>query len=353
MKNNAPTRSWFWKYIFPVIYGLIVYLTIRLLLDSVTGMKFWERKRWRQTGLEIGYCIFISYIFVFIFRRLFRWFDTRWPNERYSNRRIVKELLYVFIVNLIFQNAFLTTFAALTDDGAQWYDIADINTIPLLYILIYYGVMRSRTFLKAYIDGRIQLEKITNDKLQTELKFLKAQYHPHFLFNALNTIYFQMDEDVAAAKRSVEKFSELLRYQLYDQQQTVPISQEIRYLRNFIELQEIRSSDKLKLSVLFDGQLNGQQVYPLLMLPLVENAFKYVGGDYWIRIEARAEKDQLYFCVANATPGEVPIPAEKAGGIGLENLRRRLQLLYPERHQLQIEKKEGEFMAALTITSII
>ena len=106
MKNNAPTRSWFWKYIFPVIYGLIVYLTIRLLLDSVTGMKFWERKRWRQTGLEIGYCIFISYIFVFIFRRLFRWFDTRWPNERYSNRRIVKELLYVFIVNLIFQNAF-------------------------------------------------------------------------------------------------------------------------------------------------------------------------------------------------------------------------------------------------------
>src|SRR3569833_1165745 len=151
MKNNS--RSLFWKYVFPVIYGLMVYLTIRLLLDSVTGMKFWERRRWRQTGLEVGYCIFISYIFVFVFRRLFRWFDAKWPDERYSSGRIMRELLYVFIVNLIFQNVFLTTFCALTDDGAQWYDIADINTIPLLYVLIYYVIVRSRTFLKAHIDG--------------------------------------------------------------------------------------------------------------------------------------------------------------------------------------------------------
>jgi len=338
-----------WKYLFPPLYGLVVYFTIRLLLDSVTGMKFWERKRWGQTLFEMVYCIIISYIFVWVFQRLFRWFDERWPHERYHSRRIIRELFYVFLVNLVFQNVFLTTFCALTDDGAQWYDIADVNTIPLLYVLIYYGIMRSRTFLKAYIDGKIQLEKITNDKLQTELKFLKAQYHPHFLFNALNTIYFQMDENVAEAKKSVEKFSELLRYQLYDQQQTVPVSQEVRYLRNFIELQEIRSSEKLQLSVHFDDKLNGQQVYPLLMLPLVENAFKYVGGDYWIRIEAMVQENELHFSVANAVPEKIPIPAEKAGGIGLENLRRRLQLLYPEKHVLQIDKKNTEFLANMVL----
>jgi len=338
-----------WKYLFPPLYGLVVYFTIRLLLDSVTGMKFWERKRWGQTLFEMVYCIIISYIFVWIFQRLFRWFDERWPHERYHSRRIIRELFYVFLVNLVFQNVFLTTFCALTDDGAQWYDIADVNTIPLLYVLIYYGIMRSRTFLKAYIDGKIQLEKITNDKLQTELKFLKAQYHPHFLFNALNTIYFQMDENVAEAKKSVEKFSELLRYQLYDQQQTVPVSQEVRYLRNFIELQEIRSSEKLQLSVHFDDKLNGQQVYPLLMLPLVENAFKYVGGDYWIRIEAMVQENELHFSVANAVPEKIPIPTEKAGGIGLENLRRRLQLLYPEKHVLQIDKKNTEFLANMVL----
>jgi hypothetical protein len=343
-------RHRFWKYLFPPLYGLTVYFTIRLLLDSVTGMKFWERKRWPQTSLELVYCTLISYLFVWVFQRLFRWFDQRWQHERYSSRRMIRELAYVFLVNLLFQNAFLTTFAALTDDGAQWYDVADINTIPLLYVLIYYGIMRSRTFLKAYIDGKIQLEKITNDKLQTELKFLKAQYHPHFLFNALNTIYFQMDENVAEAKKSVEKFSELLRYQLYDQQQTVPVSQEVRYLRNFIELQEIRSSEKLQLSVHFDNRLNGQQVYPLLMLPLVENAFKYVGGEYWIRIDAEMQNSELYFHVANAIPTEIQAPAPKAGGIGLENLRRRLQLLYPEKHMLRIEKTEKEFRADLKIT---
>jgi two-component system LytT family sensor kinase len=337
-----------WKYLAPPLYGLMVYFTIRVLLDSVTGMKFWERKRWGQTGLELGYTVLVSYLFIWVFRRLFRWFDERWAAD-VSSRRIMRELLYVILVNFIFQNLFLTSFAALTDDGAQWYDIADLNIIPLLYILIYYGIMRSRTFLRAYIDGKIQLEKITNDKLQTELKFLKAQYHPHFLFNALNTIYFQMDENVAEAKKSVEKFSELLRYQLYDQQQTVPVSQEVHYLRNYIELQEIRSSDKLQLSVHFDGKLNGQQVYPLLMLPLVENAFKYVGGEYWIRIRAEVEKDELHFSVANAIPGQMTIPTERASGIGLENLRRRLQLLYPEKHRLQIEKKDDQFLADMVI----
>ena len=341
-------QSKLWKYIFPPLYGLLVYFTIRLLLDSVTGMKFWERRRWGQTALELGYCLLISYLFVWVFHRLFRWFEVRWPAE-VSYRRVIRELLYVFVVNLIFQNLFLTSFAALTDDGLQWFDVADINTIPLLYVLIYYGIFRSGAFLNAYIAGKVQLEKITNDKLQTELKFLKAQYHPHFLFNALNTIYFQMDENVEEAKKSVEKFSELLRYQLYDQQQTVPIHQEIHYLQNFIQLQLIRSSERLQMQVHFDEKLNGQQIYPLLLLPLVENAFKYVGGDYWLRIEAALEDEQLRLTVRNAVPTNIPVPVTKAGGIGLENLQRRLQLLYPDRHDFRVEKQEGQFMAELRI----
>jgi LytS/YehU family sensor histidine kinase len=197
------------------------------------------------------------------------------------------------------------------------------------------------------VEQKLLVEKVRNDQLATELKFLKAQYHPHFLFNALNTVYFQMDEDVGAAKESIEKFSELLRYQLYDQQQMVPVSQEIRYLHNFIQLQQTRSSEKLKLEVAFDERLNGQQVYPLLFLPLVENAFKYVGGEYHIRIEAKVEGPVIRFEVENGVPAEVPM--RKEGGIGLENLRRRLELLYPGRHSLTVEKKGQNFEAALII----
>jgi LytS/YehU family sensor histidine kinase len=218
--------------------------------------------------------------------------------------------------------------------------------------LIYYGVKRSRTFLAAYINEKVKLEKITNDKLQTELKFLKAQYHPHFLFNALNTIYFQMDENVADAKKSVEKFSALLRYQLYDQQQTVAISQEIDYLKAFIELQEVRSSEKLQLTQTFDRNLNGQQIYPLLMLPLVENAFKYVGGEYWIRIEAGMQGNDFHFSVTNATPANIPLPVSKSSGIGIENLQRRLELLYPDQHSFTVEKLDGAFCAMFVLQNI-
>ncbi|MEX6690326.1 histidine kinase [Danxiaibacter flavus] len=344
-------RHRFLKYIFPPLYGLVIYFTIRLLLDSVTGMKFWERKRWGQTSTELVYCILISYIFMWVYQKLFRWFDKRWSSE-FSYRRLGYELIWLLVVSLLMQNVFLTTFTAVTDDGAQWYDVVDINVVPTLYILIYYGIMRSRTYLNAYIAGKIQLEKITNDQLQTELKFLKAQYHPHFLFNALNTIYFQMDDNIGEAKKSIEKFSELLRYQLYDQQQTVAVSQEIHYLKNFIELQEVRSSDKLQLTVDFDGKLNGQQVYPLLMLPLVENAFKYVGGAYWINIKAVMNDSGFIFSVENAVPEQSQLPVQRTGGIGLENLRRRLELLYPGKHKLDVGKKDNVFKASLQIEEL-
>jgi two-component system LytT family sensor kinase len=338
--------KFFWKYIFPPLYGLVVYATIRVLLDTVTGMRWWHRSLSINLS-DLVACILFSYAFIAAFHRLLRWFDKKWPANDLSYGRIWREVFYLWLLNLLFQNALLTTYCALTDDGLQWYDLVDVNTIPLLYSLIFYGIVRSNTFLKAHIASKIQLEKITNDQLLTELKFLKAQYHPHFLFNALNTIYFQMDEDVSAAKQSVEKFSELLRYQLYDQQQTVPVSQEIRYLDNFIQLQQTRSSEKLQLDVCFDERLNGQQIYPLLFLPLVENAFKYVGGSYRIKIAAGLQESVIRLEVENSVPAEIPLKKEK--GIGLDNLKRRLELLYPDRHTLTTQKKEKDFAAVLTL----
>lgn len=151
-------------------------------------------------------------------------------------------------------------------------------------------------------EQQLYIEKIANDQLQAELRFLKAQYHPHFLFNALNTVYFQMDEDTAQAKLTVEKLSELLRYQLYDQYQPVPISRELAYLTSYIDLQKMRMNDNLSLYVYFDKNLGEQLIYPLLILPLVENTFKYAGGEYWIKIEARLKNTTLQFDISNATP---------------------------------------------------
>ena len=124
--------------------------------------------------------------------------------------------------------------------------------------------------------------------------------------------------------------------------------QEIEYLQSFIELQKIRSSDKLNLKVDFDKKLNGQMVYPLLFLPLVENAFKFVGGNYELKVEAKVIDRQIDFRVENSVP-QLKETVKKAGGIGLENLKRRLDLLYPGKHSLILENSGDHFKAELKL----
>jgi LytS/YehU family sensor histidine kinase len=157
-----------------------------------------------------------------------------------------------------------------------------------------------------------------------------------------------MDENVGSAKKSIEKLSELLRYQLYDQQQMVPVSQELQYLENFIELQKVRSSDKLKVNMNMGESLNGQLIYPLLFLPLVENAFKYVGGQYLIEIEAALQEEKITFKVKNTVPDRQIAP-KKESGIGLENLKRRLDLLYPGQHFFAAGLDSGTYTAEFTL----
>lgn len=336
----------FKKYIFPAVYGLLIYFTIRLLHDLAVDTQFWTRDLVLNI-FEILCSILLGYLSIGIFEALFRFYDKRWPHHL-NYRGIVRELLILVGVNLLLAYLILIPMAAFTDDGLSWVDVADLTMIPTLYALIYYGIARSRSWLKAYVDNKVLLEKITNEHLETELKFLKAQYHPHFLFNALNTIYFQMDEDLPGAKRSIEQFSELLRYQLYDQQQQVPIALEIDYLQRFIELQKIRSTDKLQLQIAFDPQLNAQLVYPLLFLPLVENAFKFIGGDYQMLVDARISDHYIVFSVENSVPLVMQHGA-KTGGIGLENLQRRLDLLYQGRHSLKLQQENNQFKAVLKL----
>jgi two-component system, LytTR family, sensor kinase len=335
--------KFFWRYIFPALFGLLVYTSIRLVTDTPGGDKFWTRAL-SQNTIEIVFCVIMGYLFDALLWYAIQQFARR--RENFSVQNVVREFALLSLVCIALINPVIFLIHFLAKDPIDLADITIANIIILLYMLLYYAIVRGNSFIRSYIQQQTQIERLKNDQLQTELKFLKAQYHPHFLFNALNTIYFQMDENVPAAKQTVEKFSELLRYQLYDQQQLVPIKQELDHLRNFIYLQKERTSDKLNLSLYFDQQLSDQKVYPLLLLPLVENAFKYVGGDYHLNIEAKKEKDMIVFRVQNSIPENV---IQKSGGIGLENLKRRLQLLYADKHEFRIHKKEGCFSAELKL----
>ncbi len=337
--------KFFSRYIFPVLFGLLIYASIRLVHDITVGDKFWMRP-WKTNTIEITVTLFLSYLMIGVIGYLINVFENR-KNREGKGFSIVKEFLIIFVSNLLLLHIILVPLMVFTDDGMQLEDYVIGMIIPSLYVLLYFAIVRGNLYLKNYVNQKIQLEKISKDQLQTELKFLKAQYHPHFLFNALNTVYFQMDENVGEAKKTVEKFSELLRYQLYDQQLTVPVSQEIHYLKNFIDIQQVRTSEKLQLQIHFDPALHLQQVYPLLFLPMVENAFKYVGGAYKINIAAIDKAGVIEFSVVNSIPAQA-VP-EKINGIGLENLKRRLVLLYPGKHELILKKEENNFIAILKL----
>ena len=340
--------KFFWKYLFPPLYGLFFYTVLRLVSDLTNQYEFWHRS-FRQNAAEIIGIILFSYLLTRVPHYFLRKFTAK--AGQLQGQTIFREFGQVLLAAMVLATvACVLIHIAANDYPIGIDDLVIANVLVSLFMLLHYAILRGNSFIKAYIEQKVLVEKIRNDQLATELKFLKAQYHPHFLFNALNTIYFQMDEDVSAAKLSVEKFSELLRYQLYDQQQTVPVSQEIRYLDNFIQLQQTRASEKLRLTVHFDQNLNGQHVYPLLFLPLVENAFKYVGGEYHIGIRAGVQDSTIRLEVENGVPVDIPLKkVKKEGGIGLENLKRRLELLYPDKHTLTAQKKENTFMAVLTI----
>jgi two-component system LytT family sensor kinase len=338
--------KFFWKYLFPPFYGLLIYTIIRLVSDLTDGYEFWKRSL-RLNLVEILGCMLLSYPLT----RIPGYYERRFSKAQgsFTMGRVFREFGTVLVTAIAVAIGASSVIHVVGNDYPIGIDDLTIASVIIsLFMMLHYSILRGNSFVRAYVEQKLLVEKVRNDQLTTELKFLKAQYHPHFLFNALNTVYFQMDEDVAAAKESIEKFSELLRYQLYDQQQMVPVSQEIHYLVNFIQLQQTRSSEKLQLEVSFDEQLDGQQVYPLLFLPLVENAFKYVGGDYEIRISASVDGPAIRLEVGNSVPDRVPI--RKEGGIGLENLRRRLELLYPGKHSLIAEKNGTHFDAVLTVT---
>jgi sensor histidine kinase YesM len=334
------------KYGFPALFGLAIYISIRLVNDTTAGERAWERP-WQTNAIELAAVFVVSYAFQWLLLTLVAHFNRQ--RMQTGMRQLVREFALVLGACLALLNLVLIPLTTFTDDGMQLHDLVIGNLIPALYVLLYYAIVRGNHYIRAYAEQQVQLEKIRNEQLQTELQFLKAQYHPHFLFNALNTIYFQMDEDVDAAKQTVEAFSALLRYQLYDHHQPVPVQRELDYLQHFTQLQQKRASDRLRLQVEVHPGLGRQLMYPLLFLPLVENAFKYVGGAYRLDIRADLSGDAICLEVVNSVPPDLP---ERRGGIGLENLRRRLSLLYGTDHRLAISRNDTTFRAELRIKTL-
>jgi len=205
--------------------------------------------------------------------------------------------------------------------------------------------------LKNRVMEERRQEQLEKEKAETELKFLKQQFNPHFLFNSINSIFILIRKNPEKATAALAKFSELLRHQLYEcNDLQIPLEREIGYLENFIELEKLRQNERLKVTFQMDADTGLLAIAPFILMTFVENAFKHVAKE--IDTESRllirlSVKDQcLSFAVGN-TKG--PLPSAKTGGIGLKNVRRRLELIYPERYRLDIDDKDDWYEVRLQI----
>ncbi|HMG14284.1 MAG TPA: sensor histidine kinase [Saprospiraceae bacterium] len=199
-----------------------------------------------------------------------------------------------------------------------------------------------------------QLEK---EKAQTELSFLKAQINPHFLFNSINSIFAHIDKSNVIAREIVLKFSDMLRYQLYDcNSDKISFEKEIAYLINYVELQRLRKDEKLELKFETIGEMFGFEIAPLVLIPFLENAFKYASNhddkQNLLKIILTKETDYFSFYCSNTKDNIVSGSLVDEGGIGIANVKRRLELIYPGKHELMINNNKDSFEVKLKIQII-
>jgi two-component system LytT family sensor kinase len=200
-----------------------------------------------------------------------------------------------------------------------------------------------------FVNERVQ-RNLESEKKDMELQFLKSQLNPHFLFNSLNNIYslaYQKSEKTADA---ILKLSEMMRYMIYESNDSwVELSKEIEYVQSYVELQKLRFKDGAAVEININGEIDGQKIIPLILISFVENAFKHgVANDTKdpIKINIIANKKILHFSVTNRKNTS---NKDAMGGVGLNNVERRLQLLYPDRYKLNIVNSATHYTSELML----
>lgn len=271
---------------------------------------------------------------------------------------ITAVLLVVFslLVNLITSISILQT---IVEDAPNWNKNNGRPEIPefrmFFMSVITFGIpFVVSSLLRIFMEWQRNedLRKIIEtEKVNSELQFLKTQLNPHFLFNSLNAIYSLSVKKSPDASEAIINLSELMRYMLYEaDQDLVPLTKELEYIKNYVQLQRLRLSDSENVGLKISGEDRGKAIAPLLFISFIENAFKY-GTDFKgktsVKINLTIFKEAVHFSVINKIG--VFKKEAKSSGVGLQNIKNRLNLLYPNSHDLSVENDGENYCVRLTL----
>jgi two-component system LytT family sensor kinase len=280
-----------------------------------------------------------------------------------ANLLLVPKFLYkksylVFALSFIGLVAVSSFLKMLTLAAVRGETLTNINIKEAIYnnFITQFFLVLASIALKSAVDY-IQLQKrmaeVAKEKAEAELNFLKAQINPHFLFNSLNAVYFLIDKKNIQAREALHKFSEMLRYQLYEcGDSRIPIEKEIGFLKDYVDLQQLRVNENTSIEFCCGKEVQQFSIEPLLLIPFVENSFKHLSHfsdkQNEVQINLSRQNGSMHFSVYNTTEQKKEL--QKSGGIGLANVQKRLELLYPGKHKLEVKEKDGWFGIELNLS---
>ncbi|MNJ94029.1 Sensor histidine kinase YpdA [compost metagenome] len=229
---------------------------------------------------------------------------------------------------------------------------------PPIAILPFAFVIMVSFCYRLYTDKQDRdrlIEERERIHLKTELEFLSSQISPHFMFNLLNTLVSMARKKSELLEPSLIRLSQLMRYMLYDNNAPqINLANEVEYLKNYINLQLLRFGDDIKINLYLSGDFERYTIAPMLLIPFVENAFKHGIGTLEdpiidVLLSIPDDKDELYLVVVNGIAPQGISAQESSSGIGLANVRRRLELIYPDHHSFNITQTADTFTVKLQI----
>lgn len=209
-------------------------------------------------------------------------------------------------------------------------------------------------FIEVHYKMKQEHAKLQRAHLEDQLHLLRAQINPHLMFNVLNHIHILMKKNVDMADELLLRYSDVLRYQLYEcNREIVSLEKEVDYLIAIVEIEKIRWGNELRVDCVWDIDNGEQEISPLLLIPFVENAFKHVSRMPsevgYVKIDLHKQGNVLQLEVENSN-SEQPLHKQNASGLGLENIKKRLEILYPQKHELSIRETGTVYKTTLTIT---
>lgn len=340
--RNAPVYSYAARYSIPIhVIFWMVFLGALILIDS----------RELDLGTNILSNLTMTLFFAGIAYTNILYLIPRYLFTRRTFLYVVFLITGIVLVTPVYISSQLLIYHNYPDKAGLYY--SSIGSIIFLELF----VAISSLFYAIIVDWlkkRAEVSELYTTNIETELNFLKTQINPHFLFNTLNSIYALALKKSDEAPDLILKLSEIMRYMLYDcNEDRVPLDQEISYLKNYLDLEKFRKGMNNEITFTVEGDPEGKSVAPLLFITFVENAFKHGVNNVekgYVHIDFRILEDQLEFTIENSVSPQLHLSRIQSGssGIGLENVKRRLNLLYPG-HTLEIIKNIDKFRVNLTI----